>query len=155
MPSMGLNMAMDSVHVVPPHLRGQGHSCCVSSPHGARASPPHHNPLNGVTSRRGHGQIPSLPPPWPPHGLMRRGRVYGSPTPRQAAPRSTHLLAFWLYTGPVQQKGCGCECSWSRERGRRRLVSAVGAAQQQHPPIAEGLENGLATREEREGEAKT
>ncbi len=56
------------------------------------------------------------------------------------------ILSTSFSTGPVQQKDCRCECSWSHGRERRRLVSAVGAAQQQHPSLSEGLENGLATR---------
>ncbi len=66
---------------------------------------------------------------------MWRGREYASPTPRQAAPPPPRLLAYWQFTGPVRQKGCGCECSWSRERVRRRLAFAVGT-QQQHLPLA-------------------
>jgi hypothetical protein len=127
-----------------------GRRTYIPSPETAsQPEPAPHKPLNEVTSRRGHredGQIPPSPPPRPPHGLMWLGRMYGSPTPHKAAPPSTHLIAFWLCTGPVRQKGCGCECSWNRERGRRRLVSAAGAAHQQHPPLAEGLENGLARR---------
>jgi hypothetical protein len=83
------------------------------------------------------------------------GREYGSPIPHQAAPLSTHLLAYWQCTGPVQQKGFGCGCNWSPERERRRLASAAGAAQKQHPPLAEKLENGRQREEEREREAKT
>jgi hypothetical protein len=77
--------------------------------------PPPHTPSQWGDFNEGRyredGQVLSLPPPCPPRGLMWRGREYASPTPRQAAPPLPHLLAYWPCTGPVRQKGCGCECS--------------------------------------------
>jgi hypothetical protein len=89
----------------------------------AHPPPPHTPPQWGDFNEgryREDGQVLSLPPPWPPRGLMWLGRVHGSPTLHQAAPPPPHLLAYWQCTGPVRQKGCGCECSWSRGRVRRR-----------------------------------
>ncbi len=103
--------------------------------------PPPHTPLQWGDFSEGRyredGQVLSLPHPWPLHGLMWQGREYGSPTPHQAAPPPPHLIAYWqcTCTGPVRQKGCGSECSWSRGRVRRRLAFAVGT-QQQHLPLA-------------------
>ena len=105
-------------------------------------------PVQGVRTVKFH----HLYLPWPPHGLMLQGWEYTSHVSHQAAPPQPSLHTPWQCIGPVQQKGYGCECSWRRERVRRRSLFAVGIAQQQQtslgvdPPLTREEENDMLTR---------
>ena len=90
-----------------------GRRTYIPSPETAsQPEPAPHNPLNGVTSRRGHredGQIPSLPPTMAPSWADVAGKGVRQPHPTLGSPSFNPLASILAV-----YRACAAEGLWVR-----------------------------------------